>query len=71
MKIVLAAASALILCGCMTKEPQIESTKQWENHYFTVEQFKNGTKDILLDKDETIWVLSNTTLNRLLQNTGK
>jgi len=30
----------LICTGCMTaKDPVVETTKPWENHYYTVEQF--------------------------------
>lgn len=40
-----AATSAILLVGCMT-EPKVESTKPWENHYFTVEDFKEKTSSI-------------------------
>lgn len=58
-----------ILTGCTTiNDPKIESTKPWEQHYKSVDEFKTGTKDIVLDDDETIWVMSNKTLKRLLIN---
>lgn len=60
----------LLLIGCTT-QPKIESTKQWEGHYMTVSDFQKNTIDIQLDKDESIWIMSNYTLNRLLKNTGK
>ena len=57
------------LIGCTTIiEPTIESTKTWEQHYKSVEEFKKGTQNIALDDDETIWVMSNKTLKRLLIN---
>ena len=65
--VAVAATSAILLIGCVT-EPKVESTKPWENHYFTVEDFKQKTSSIQLDKDESIWVLSNHTLNRLLRS---
>ena len=65
-----AAIAAILLAGCIST-PQVESTKAWENHYYTVEQFNAGTKDIQLENGESIWVLSNATLIRLLKNTGK
>ena len=72
MKKVLLIMILSLICGCMTtSDPKVESTKSWEGHYFTIEQFQQSTKDISLDKDESIWVLSNHTLNRLLQNIGK
>lgn len=57
------------LVGCTTiKEPVVETTKPWENHYYSVEQFQNGTKDIKLEKSESVWVISNRTLSRVLKN---
>ena len=71
MRLLVIVAICGMLTGCLTTEPKVESTKPWENHYMTVEEFYEQTKDITLDKDESIWVLSNHTLNRLLKNTGK
>lgn len=64
------AMLAAICCGCMTKQPVVESTKSWENHYMDSKSFYEGTKDIKLDEGESIWVLSNKTLARLLNNVG-
>ena len=58
--------SLMCLSGCITKEIVIDPVKSWENHYMTIEDFKNGTKDIYLDNDESIWVLSNKTFKRFL-----
>lgn len=65
--------SFVLLSGCIssTSSISIESTKQWEGHYFTVEQFKTNTNDITLDQDETIWVLSDKTLSRVLKRVSK
>ena len=59
-----------IFAGCLS-DPKIESTKQWEGHYFTVDELKQKINEIDLDKDESIWMMSNHTLNRLLKNTRK
>ena len=67
-KIFLLITIGILLNGCITFEPIIESTKSWEQHYKSVEEFKAGTENIVLDEDETIWVMSNKTLNRLLLN---
>jgi len=45
-KAVLIAVSCISIVGCVSKQPTIESTKKWENHYFTVEEFKRGTDSI-------------------------
>jgi hypothetical protein len=55
------------MAGCIM-QPTIESTKPWEQHYKSVDAFKKGTENIILDENETIWVMSNKTLNRLLIN---
>lgn len=61
------------LCGCRSTPAviNVETTKSWENHYKAVNDFYFGTADIKLDKNESIWVLSNSTLSRLLKNTGR
>lgn len=58
------------ICGCIT-EPKLEATKPWENHYYTVEELKKNVETIELEKNESIWLMSNHTLNRLLKNIGK
>lgn len=58
-----------MLCGCsITVTPEVSTTQQWENHYMTVDDFKEGTKDITLKDGQSIWVLSNDTLSRVLKN---
>lgn len=53
-----------ILNGCYSIE--LKTTNDWEGHYFTVQEFNERTKNIKLDKKESIWVLSNDTLYKLL-----
>lgn len=74
--IILIAAIVVLLSGCKTTEDIVMMpTKPWENHYYTVEDFQKGTRDIQLEKNESIWVMSNRTLLRVLKdqinNTGK
>lgn len=71
MKTIAVILVSIVLCGCMTPDPKVESTKPWEGHYYSVDEFKGKTSDIELDNNESIWVLSNHTLNRLLKNVGK
>ena len=69
LKTIICIICGIALIGCTTiVEPTIESTKTWEQHYKSVEEFKVGTQNITLEKDETIWVMSNKTLKRLLIN---
>lgn len=62
---------AIGFTGCLQNDVIVETTKPWENHYYTVREFRQNTKHIKLEENESIWVLSNTTLSRLLKNTGK
>lgn len=57
-----------LLCGCVTDKIEVQTTRSWEGHYMTLQTFYMSTTNIVLEKDESIWVLSNRTLNRLLQN---
>ncbi len=59
---------SLVFFGCISYEPKVETTKHWENHYFTTNDFYNATTNISLENGESIWVLSNSTLSRLLKN---
>lgn len=69
IKKILLSALMLPLVSCMsTKELVVETTKPWENHYYSVEQFQNGTKGMQLEKGESVWVISNRTLSRVLKN---
>lgn len=62
----LAFASLCILCGCASAKIQLQTTKAWEGHYFTESSFYEATRDIELEKGESIWVLSNQSLKRVL-----
>lgn len=66
----LMAIALLAVGGCMT-EPKIESTKPWEGHVYTVEELKSKTEGMQLENGESIWIMSNHTLNRLLKNIGR
>ncbi len=58
---------SLIISGCKSDQINVLTTKSWEGHYQTVEDFKKNTQDIKLDKKESIWVLSNHSLYYLLK----
>lgn len=68
MKRTFAVCAMLALAGCVT-EPKLEATKPWEGHCYTIESLKSKTDQIeALDEGESIWIMSNHTLNRLLKN---
>lgn len=66
----LAFLAVCLIAGCI-HTTEIQSTKQWEGHYTDVESFKKATENMQLDKNESVWVLSNKTLNRVLKNTER
>jgi len=70
MKYVALIVLSLFISGCAS-DLTVESTKQWEGHYYSYVEFTNSTYKISLEKNESIWVLSNNTLKRLLKNTEK
>ena len=58
----------ILLTGCITtRNVEISTTRQWEGHYISVSEFTNSTSNITLDEGESIWVLSNKTLYKLLE----
>ena len=61
----IALISLIFIAGCFS-QPKIEATQSWENHYFTIEEFRAGTENMKLEKGESIWVLSNKTLKKTL-----
>ena len=71
-KMIAFTLAAICLSGCIsTTEIVVDPVKSWEGHYKTAEEFREKTKDIQLEQNETIWVLSNKTLSRVLKNVEK
>ena len=70
MKNVLFIFALSILAGCATS-PKVETTKPWEGHYFDTNSINAAIQKIQLEKKESVWILSNSTLKRLLTNVGE
>ena len=62
---------SILISGCKSDQIDVLTTKSWEGHYYTVEDFKTKTNDIKLDKKESIWVLSNQSLYYILKQQKK
>ena len=62
---------SILISGCKSDQIDVLTTKSWEGHYQTIEDFRNKTNDIKLDKKESIWVLSNQSLYYLLKQQKK
>ena len=71
MKYYILALCLLVAAGCTTVTVNIDPVKSWEGHYLTTNDFYKATSDISLEKGESIWVLSDRTLNRVLKNIKK
>ena len=46
-------------------------TKPWEGHFYTTNDFVKAASTIHLEKGESVWVLSNKTLLKVLENSRK
>lgn len=68
MKLVFSAILIAFAVGCRVENVNIVTTGQWEGHYFSVEEFKKATEDISLRRNESIWVMSNTTFKKIIND---
>lgn len=68
MKVAMIAA-CISLAGCMS-EPKVETTLPWEGHYYSFEELKSKTEGQSLGDKQSLWLLSNNTLKRLLKDAG-
>jgi hypothetical protein len=66
MKIYITLICVLLFSGCITNI-EVPVTKQWEGRYDSVEDINKVVKTIELQKNESVWILSNSTLKRLLK----
>jgi len=69
-KAIAIATLAAMISGCI-RDVVVETTKPWEGHYYTQDECKDTADSITLEKNESVWILSNRTLKRLLDNTRK
>ena len=68
MKVLAAVAAILLIAGCRTPYPIVEPTQAWEGHYFDKAAAEDAARKITLDEGQSVWILSNSTLKRLLIN---
>ena len=64
------AITMILASGCISVnyEPKIEVVKPYEGHYMTTNDFYKATSNIQLEEGESVWVLGNRTLKRVLKN---
>ena len=68
MKVLTVVAAILLIAGCRTPYPIVEPTQAWEGHYFDKAAAEDAASKIILDEGQSVWILSNSTLKRLLIN---
>ena len=71
MKKCIAMLLLMIATGCVNVNPTVELVKPWEGHFFTAEEAKANVESIQLEENESVWILSNRTLKRVLKNNTK
>lgn len=67
-KIAAAVILALALSGCRTAI-DVYPAKSWEGRYDDEAKLVEAANAVQLEKGESVWMLSNRTLKRLLTNT--
>lgn len=61
--------AAITLCGCITKQIEAPVVRPWEGRYESRKAAVSAAQAIQLEKGESVWLLSNSTLKRLLKTT--
>ena len=54
--------------GCIQIQPTVQTTKTYEGHFYDKSSAEEAVKSAQLQKGESIWILSNDTLKRVLKN---
>ena len=64
------AAGLLSAGGCVSEKIELTPTRQWEGHFMKQQDAQNAIWKCRLEKGESIWILSNATLKRVLLEKG-
>lgn len=65
------AAFMLVSCGCISRNIEIQPTNAWEGRYSDRETALEALRGCRLERGQSIWILSNRTLKRVLLENGK
>lgn len=65
------AAFMLVSCGCISRNIEIQPTNAWEGRYSDRETALEALRGCRLERGQSIWILSNHTLKRVLLENGK
>ena len=61
--------TAITLCGCITKQIEAPIVRPWEGRYESKKAAVTAAQTIQLERGESVWLLSSSTLKRLLKTT--
>lgn len=65
----LMAIASAGLCGCVATSIEAPVVRPWEGRYESEKAAVRAAQSIRLEKGESVWMLSNSTLKRLLKTT--
>ena len=61
--------AAATLCGCVTKQIEAPVVRPWEGRYESGKAAVAAAQTIQREQGESVWLLSSSTLKRLLKTT--
>ena len=67
--IAITAVLAAISAGCVSEQIEAPTVRPWEGRYPSKSAVIEAASEIRLEKGESVWMLSNSTLKRLLKTT--
>ena len=67
--VLILSIAAATLCGCVTKQIEAPVVRTWEGRYESRKAAVAAAQTIQLEKGESVWLLSSSTLKRLLKTT--
>lgn len=67
--LILAVATLLTTAGCVTAQIEAPIVRPWEGHYTSEKAAIQAVQIMRLERGESVWLLSNSTLKRLLKTT--
>lgn len=71
MKYGVIAIFAAAAAGCVTKQAEVSTVRPWEGRYSSKAAAAEAVSKMELEKGESVWMLSNSTLKRLLKTTNE
>jgi hypothetical protein len=58
---------SFINCGCISSKITLNTAKPFEKRYTSKDSIKINDEKIIIEEKESIWILTDSTLNNLLQ----